>query len=70
MAIRIETILTDDAGNRIVVSQEYREEKTLLDKNVDEIEALILKAKTAIGQLAECELLKENQRAYTEKKNR
>lgn len=68
MAIKIETILTDDNGNRIIVSQEYQEEKSLLERNIDEIELLIMKAKKDVGKLAELELLHLNQREYTKKK--
>jgi hypothetical protein len=68
MAIKIETIITDDAGNQVTFSQDYQEENTLLDKNVDEIEVLIMKAKKDMGKLAELELLRLNQSDYTKKK--
>jgi hypothetical protein len=68
MAIKIETILTDGQGNRIIVSHDYPEETSLLGKNVDEIESLIVKAKRDIGKDAESELLKLNQSDYTQKK--
>jgi hypothetical protein len=68
MAIKIETILTDDQGNRIIVSQDYPEETSLLGKNVDDIESLIVKGKRDIGKAAESELLNLNQLDYTKKK--
>jgi lipoate synthase len=68
MAIKIETTITDDQGNRIIVSQAYQEENSLLNKNIDEIELLIMKAKKDVGKLAELELLHLNQRDYTKKK--
>jgi hypothetical protein len=69
MAIKIQTTITDDAGNEVIFSQHYQEENTLLDKNVDEIEVLIMKAKKDMGKLAELELLRLNQSDYTKKKS-
>jgi len=68
MAIKIETILTDSNGNRIAVSQEYPNIESLVDKNIDQIEGLVFKAKTDIGALAERELLNLNQAEYSKKK--
>ena len=68
MAIKIETIITDEDGNRIVVSQEYTDTTSLTDKNLDEIETLVFKAKMDIGVLAEQELLNLNQSKYSKKK--
>jgi len=70
MAIKIETIITDEDGNRIVVSQEYTDTISLTDKNLDEIETLVFKAKMDIGVLAEQELLNLNQSKYSKKKRR
>ena len=70
MGIRIETILTDDQGNRVVVNHQYEEETSLLDKNIDDIESLIVKAKKDIGKSAELELLRLNQSNFTKKKKR
>jgi hypothetical protein len=70
MAIKIETIITDEDGNRIVVSQEYTDTASLRDKNLDEIEILVFKAKMDIGVLAEQELLNLNQSKYSKKKGR
>lgn len=70
MAVKIETIITDSDGNRIVVSQEYLNIVSLVDKNIDEIEDLVLKAKKDISVLAEEELLNLNQTKYSEKKNK
>ncbi len=63
MAVKVEMILTDDLGNRIVVSEEYKEETSLLDKKISEIESLVLQSKLAIGKKAELELLLLNQKA-------
>ncbi len=70
MAIKIETIITDEAGNRVVVHHQYEEETSLLDKNIDDIESLIVKAKRDIGKSAELELLRLNQSDFTKKKKR
>jgi len=70
MAIKIETIITDEDGNRIVVSQEYTDTISLTDKNLDEIETLVFKAKMDIGVLAEQELLNLNQSKYSKKKKK
>ena len=69
MAIKIETIITDDLGNRVIVHQEYEEETSLLDKNIDDIEVLVMKAKKDMGKSAELELLRLNQSDYTKKKS-
>jgi lipoate synthase len=68
MGIKVETIITDDQGNRIVVHHQYEEETSLLDKNVDDIELLVMKAKKDMGKSAELELLRLNQSDYTKKK--
>lgn len=68
MAVKIETILTDDLGNRIVVSKEYSGEQSLLNTSLEATEQLIWNAKRDIGVLAEQELLKLNQRESNEKK--
>lgn len=69
MGIKVETIITDDQGNRIVVHHQYEEETSLLDKNVDDIELLVMKAKKDMGKSAELELLRLNQSDYTKKKS-
>lgn len=69
MGIKVETIITDDQGNRIVVHHQYEEESSLLDKNVDDIELLVMKAKKDMGKSAELELLRLNQSDYTKKKS-
>lgn len=69
MAIKIETIITDDLGNRVIVHHEYEEETSLLDKNIDDIEVLVMKAKRDMGKSAELELIRLNQRDYTKKKS-
>jgi hypothetical protein len=70
MAVKIETILTDDLGNRIVVSKEYSGEQSLLNTSLEATEQLIWNAKRDIGVLAEQELLKLNQRESNEKKKK
>lgn len=60
MAVKIETIITDSNGNRIIVSQEYSDIVSLVDKNIDQIEDFVLKAKKDISVLAEQELLNLN----------
>jgi hypothetical protein len=68
MAVKIETILTDDLGNRIVVTQEYSGDLSLQTPNIEATEQLVWKAKQDIGLLVEQELWVLNQKMETEKK--
>jgi hypothetical protein len=64
--IKVEMIFTDDLGNKIVASTSY--DNTLLSTSLDEIEALVLQAKSDLGKEAEHNLLKLNQSEFNKKK--
>lgn len=67
MSFQIETILTDDSGNRIVLTTHYADVH-LTNQTLDNIESLVLQAKHDIGKQMEHEILLLNQKAHTKKK--
>ena len=68
MSFQIETILTDDSGNRIVLTTHYADVH-LTNQTLDNIESLVLQAKHDIGKQMEHEILLLNQKAHTKKKS-
>jgi hypothetical protein len=69
MSIQIETIITDETGNRITISTHY-EKESLLASNLETIELLVVKAKHDLGKSMESEILLLNQQAHTKKKKK
>jgi hypothetical protein len=69
MSIQIETIITDEKGNRITISTHY-EKESLLASNLETIELLVVKAKHDLGKSMESEILLLNQEAHTKKKKK
>lgn len=64
--IKVEMIITDADGHRVVVTNSY--EDVLTGKTLDQIEQFVCTVKSDLAAASEAEILKLNQAAFTKKK--